>query len=327
MAEFELFDSKSSGGSSTKNLLKNKKFLAACGVTAVVALVLWYIKQRNAENSGTDYYEDGTMAIGYGGYPNYSGTDDSYNGWDESWQILLDNQEDKWQNLLDQQEDKYNQLLDKYDNTIANMEDKYENLLDKVDNMNVGSSVTGYSSGVTSVRSTIDEQAIIDQMKANSEMWWYTTNKTGQEQLHQQNQQLAAQIGADYDSATGTYWKNGQQLYTVDSGKTSTLVTGMGTKNASSGVASYVPNVDYQARINEAIRNNAGAATINALNEQRNNKIAATGNTSANTTYDKNTDYQALINSAKAQGASQQVIDNLTAQRNAKIKGENLTVN
>lgn len=322
MAEFELFDGKSSGGGSAKNLLKNKKFLAACGVTAVVALVLWYVKSRNSDDSsGTDYYEDGTMAIGYGGYPSYYGESD----YDTS-----DLWDDKWQNLLDQQDSKYQEMLDKYDNTISNMEEKYQNLIDKLENEDTGTQAGSYVTYVPtsySSRQTIDEQSIIDQMKANSEMWWYTTNKTGQEQLHQQNQQLAAQIGASYDSATGTYWKNGQQLYTVDSGKTSTLVAGVGSKSAASGKASYVPNVDYQARINEAIKNNAGAATINALNTQRNAKIAATGNTSANTTYDKNTDYQALINKAKAQGADQSVIDNLTAQRNAKIKGENLTVN
>lgn len=339
MADFQLEDIFGGGDSSPSKKKKQKKaFLIACIVVGIVALIMWYVRERGSGSTGTDYYEDGSAAIGYGGYPTTGGGYDETN-MDYYYQSMetmrdlydqsLETQDEKWQNLLDQQEDKYNQLLDKYDNSIANMEDKYLNMLDKLDSADndYGSSYS-YRGSMPSASDEIDTQALIEQMQENSHLYNVVDDRATKDYLHDENSRLAEQLGLTFDSKSG-YWldSSGRKAYSVYNTPTETKttpVTGTGSKTPSTGRVTYQNNVDYQSKINNAIRTGQSAATINALNEQRNAKIAATGNTKANVTYDKNTDYQALINQAKAAGASQSVIDNLNAQRNAKIAGENL---
>ncbi len=109
--------------------------------------------------------------------------------------------------------------------------------------------------------------------------------------------------------------------------------------DSNNSAVSYDSNVDYQARINEAVA--AGDMTSAAsLERQRNAKIDATGSTqqktnnysqyltsgtqnSAQTYYDKNVDYQSEINNAVATG-DMQTAAALERQRNAKIQGEGM---
>ena len=307
-------------GASTKSLFKNKKFVLLCVIVGVVALILWIIKENkkalSSSSEGTDYY-DGSQAIGYAGYGYPYGGDDSVSDYDwfyEKMDSLIESNDQKWESIVDQMNDKYDQMLDKYDQLMENLDKE-----DEKDNSWWGG---GYSGGSSS-SSKINEQAIIDMMQQNSNAWWDVTSEAGREALHDENIYLAGQIGAQYDGSTGTWWKDGQQLYTVDNANPQKLVTSTGTRQASSASVSYSNNVDYQAEINNALRSGASADVINSLNAQREAKIASTGNrVDANSSFDANTDYQALINQAKSVGADQSVIDNLTAQRNAKIAAQ-----
>lgn len=318
-------------GKSIKKFLKDNPFIVLCIVVGIIALILWWIRQKNAQEADAGYY-DGSQAIGYGGYgyPTVGAAEDGDNlDWyynkidsltdeydqkvsdlDEMYQQKFSDQEDKWTAAIDALQSKYDELYDKYDDLLNQDPGDYEY------------QPGGYASG----GSKLDIQAIIDQMEYNSNLWWDVTNKAGRDALHAENHYLGSLIGAEYDGKTGVWSIDGVPIYNVDKGDAMKYATGTGSKSAPNGNVSYVANVDYQSAINNAIKTGASASTINTLNAQRNAKIAAQGKTtqSANVSYDKNTDYQALINQAKASGADQSVIDNLTAQRNAKIKGENL---
>ena len=304
-------------GKSTKSLFKNKKFVVLCVIVGMVAIVLWIIKENKkamSSSSETDYY-DGSQAIGYGGYGYpYAGeeTDSDYDWFYDKLDGIMDANDEKWQNIVDQMNDKYDQMLDKYDD-----------ILDKLDRDNDAENDNYYSGGYVSGGgggSSINNQAIIDQMYANSNMWWDTVSEADREALHDENIYLAGMIGATYDSSKGLwYGSDGQPLYTVNRGNAieEAYQTTTGKKTASSPTVTYTQNVDYMAAMTKAINSGASADVINQLDKQRDAKIAATGG--SQTSYNPNTDYMALINKAKAAGADQSVIDSLTAQRNAKI--------
>ena len=308
-------------GKSTKSLFKNKKFVTLCVIVGMVALVLWIIKENkkalSASSEETDYY-DGSQAIGYGGYGYpYAGEDGTsdYDWFYEKMDGLMDANDEKWQTIVDQMNDKYDQMLDKYDSILEKLDgDDTEN-----DNYYSG----GYVGGSVSSGNKIDEQAIIDQMYANSHAWWDVADQSGREALHDENIYLAGKIGATYDSSKGLwYGSDGNPLYTVNRGNAieEAYQTTTGKKTASSPTVTYTQNVDYMAAMTQAINSGAGAAVINQLDRQRDAKIASTGGSQAS--FNPNTDYMALINKAKAQGADQSVIDSLTAQRNAKIAAQ-----
>lgn len=67
-----------------------------------------------------------------------------------------------------------------------------------------GGSFSG--SGSTSSR----EQTVVDMMKKNSDAWGTSSDK---EALNATNRELAKSIGATYNSAEGTYYKDGKPLY------------------------------------------------------------------------------------------------------------------
>lgn len=110
--------------------------------------------------------------------------------------------------------------------------------------------------------------------------------------------------------------------------------------DSSTAQVSYDPNVDYQARMNEAVKS-GDLTTAGMLERQRNAKLDATGGvqqktnnyqqylekgaqSSGSTYYDRDTDYQAEINAAKAAG-DMMTASLLERQRNAKISGEGIT--
>lgn len=324
----EIFESGGSGSNSVKKLFKNKKFLAACGVVAIVALIVFMRKQstqRDEEADGSTI--TGIEAMGYITYPTAGGSGgDSDLDW---YYNKIDSMQEDYDSKLADISSAYDEKLataeKNYSDSLDAMQKKYEDLLNRTTPSESGSNYYYGTTSSTQKGFSIDEQAIIDAMEQNSNLWWDATDKAGRDSLHSQNQILGSMIGATYDGKSGTWQKDGQTLFNVTKGDPMQSVTGTGNRSANGGSTSYVNNIDYQAAINNAIKSGASASTINQLNDARNAKIQATGNKSANTSYDKNTDYQSLINQAKASGASQSVINNLQAQREAKIKGENLT--
>ena len=57
------------------------------------------------------------------------------------------------------------------------------------------------------------ETAIVDIMKDNSETYNRISDSAYKKDLHAANERLGAQIGAEYDEASGKWYKNGYPLY------------------------------------------------------------------------------------------------------------------
>ncbi len=305
MAEMlDMFDDGPSGKNSTsgvKKLFKNKKFLAACAVVAVVALfVAW---RRNQETS----YFDGSQAIGYAGYPATGGSGDTGGASDTSYL-------DDYNATIDQIQKEYNSSLDsvtkEYDSTLDSM---YSNIND------LGNQITTLQEANEAQQLKAQRDLDLGQMKANSTLYHYTNDKATQDALHKQNAAIAAKYGWDYDEQSGQYFENGIPVYgRADLGPLPAGAQSVPAKpQASAGT--WEKNVDYQKKINEAILSGASGSQIDAINAQRDAKIRATGAKNVNSQFDKDTDYKALIDKARSSGASQSVIDNLSQQRQAKI--------
>ena len=62
--------------------------------------------------------------------------------------------------------------------------------------------------------SYIEEQRIKEEMQANSEAW-HTASDSEKKRLEAENQRLGSQLGATFDSASGTWSKAGETLYDV----------------------------------------------------------------------------------------------------------------
>lgn len=305
MAEMiDIFDDGPSGKSSpsgVKKLFKNKKFLAACAVVAVVALfVAW---KRNQETS----YFDGSQAIGYAGYPATGGGGGDPGGTSDTSYL------DDYNATIDQIQKEYNSSLDsvtkEYDSTLDSMYSNINDLSDQV-----------YTLQEANEAQQLKAQRDLDlgQMKANSTLYHYTNDKATQDALHKQNADIAAKYGWVYDEQSGQYFENGVPVYgRADLGPLPT--TQVVAPKVPTSSATWEKNVDYQKKINEAILSGATGSQIDAINAQRDAKIRATGAKNVNSQFDKDTDYKALIEKARSSRASQSVIDNLSQQRQAKI--------
>lgn len=117
-------------------------------------------------------------------------------------------------------------------------------------------------------------QADLAQMKANSELY----NALGSDQqstkdaLHRENMQIANKYGFNYDSGTGNYFTNTGSVVYLTAQQQAKATTGKTTSSVKQTV-DFDPNVDYQARINQAVASGASQSTINQLQAQRQAKI------------------------------------------------------
>ncbi len=74
------------------------------------------------------------------------------------------------------------------------------------------SSKTSSSSGSSGSSGSSNSSDVISQMKANSEAW-HSASDSEKKELAQKNQELGKSIGASFDSASGTWSKDGTKLY------------------------------------------------------------------------------------------------------------------
>ena len=93
---------------------------------------------------------------------------------------------------------------------------------------------TSMLTSVGATDSSSNTEAIIKQMKANSEAW-HTASETEKQRLEEENQRLGNSLGATFDSASGTWSNsNGSTLYTVNtSSKSSSGSSSSSSKSTS----------------------------------------------------------------------------------------------
>lgn len=247
--------------------VKKKPFLVAAVVVGGVALYgLW---KKSQTTDGSNYY-DGSQAIGYAGYPTVSSGGSSSSEYDY-YQSEIDRITDEYSSSLDDLETQYN-------STLVEMEKTYASQMD-----GLSSTVDSLTSDMDSLREANEAQSLaitrandLAQMKANSELYNALSGPEHQatrDALHAENLAIAEKYGLEYNPNTGNYYDEGTVVYTTSKQQVATY-SGK-TANTTPEPVSFDPNVDYQARINEAVKNGASSETVAQLQKQRQAKIDA----------------------------------------------------
>jgi hypothetical protein len=82
----------------------------------------------------------------------------------------------------------------------------FQELLNIIDQVNIA------SGGIGGIDYSTGNKSTVDLMKANSAEW-KSASAERRKELEADNQRLGSSIGATYDSASGTWWKDGNRLY------------------------------------------------------------------------------------------------------------------
>lgn len=248
--------------------VKKRPFLVAAVAVGAVALYGLYRKSQTAD--GSNYY-DGSQAIGYAGYPTVSSGGSSSSEYDY-YQTEVDRITEEYSNSLDDLESQYN-------STLVEMEKTYASQME-----GLSSTVDSLTSDLDTIRATNEAQSLaitrandLAQMKANSELYNALSgpeHKATRDALHAENLAIAEKYGLTYNSQTGNYYDNGTVAYTTSKQQVSTY-SGKTANTTKSEPVKFEANVDYQAKINEAVKNGASSETVAQLQKQRQAKIDA----------------------------------------------------
>lgn len=154
------------------------------------------------------------------------------------------------------------------------------------------------TAGLTNVgvtETTVSETEVIAQMKANSEAW-YNSSDTEKARLEAENKRLGKQIGASYDSVSGSWSKSdGSSLYTVNSStgsskRTSSTGSSKKTSSTSTNVKTNDSDIVAQMKANSQAWHTASDSDKEKLaskNQELGKQIGASYN-SASGTWSKN---------------------------------------
>lgn len=201
MVDFEkIGDTFEDGFDKVKDFTKKNKVLtiAIVGVGAFALYKFFTDKTNSQDNEYVSTYA--YVPTGYDGYPTMSES--------VSYDDVV--------NQLREETSDINK--DFYDEIMSGVSQQIEDISKIVeDNQNINKPIiigtTGYNSNL-STGSYLEEQRIIEQMKANSEAWYGATDEE-KERLHNENEYLGSLLGGSFDSGSGTWYKDGQTLYDV----------------------------------------------------------------------------------------------------------------
>lgn len=199
MVEFEkIGDAFEDGFDKVKDFTKKNKVLtiAICGVGAFALYKLYKDKTTDTEYVSTYAY----VPTAYEGYPTMS-------------------ESVSYDDVVDQLRTETSDInSDFYDEIMSSVSKQIEDVTKIIeDNQNITKPIiigtTGYGPNL-STGSYIEEQRIIEQMKANSEAW-HDASDEEKERLHNENVALGSLLGGSFDSESGSWFKDGNTLYDV----------------------------------------------------------------------------------------------------------------
>lgn len=247
------------GFKKVKDFTKDNKVL----VIAILAIGAFALYKLYTDDNSTDTeYTSGYAYVPttYDGYPTQS---ESVN-YNEVVEQLRTETTDLISEMMSYNEDFYNEMADSnnelYEDMIRSNEEFYDETMSDVSKLiedfqydnekqlsNIIDSIDNQSNKVNESLSYLEEQRkkqeeIIAEMKANSEAW-HTASEAEKKALEEQNQILGSLIGANFDSASGTWSLYGDSIYDVSNKNTSNYSTGDKTSVSSSSYDANTWNV------------------------------------------------------------------------------------
>lgn len=202
MVDFEkIGDTFEDGFDKVKDFTKKNKVLtiAICGVGAFALYKLYTDKATSQDTEYVSTYA--YVPTGYDGYPTMSESVSYDDVVDQLRTETSDINEDFYYETMSD----ISQLIDdmQYENNK-----KYEDIIESMNDYDENLTTMSY------LEEQRQRQSIIDRMASNSEAW-FSASDSEKERLHQENIVLGSILGADFDSASGSWSQDGLSLYNV----------------------------------------------------------------------------------------------------------------
>ena len=194
---------------------KNKIFTIAIIGVAGFALYKFFTGKQTSED--TEYVSTyAYVPTAYDGYPTMS-------------------ESVSYDDVLDYVDNMGNEFYNETMSSVSQLIESSQTTTDKgYPNIIISGSSDSYDSSASYIET--QRQNIIDQMQSNSEAW-HNASPEEKERLHNENLILGSSLGANFDSASGAWYKDGESLYSVsEKNKTNTstsMTTSVGAKDTS----------------------------------------------------------------------------------------------
>lgn len=262
-----------------KKTVKNKPFIAVAVGVGAVGLFVWWKKQKTTANNAVAY-----EPIGYGGYPEVSGSISGGSGGSDDSAL--------YEQLIYENSSYYEKLL-------GDMESSYTteiaDLNNRVDALH--SSALDSEERAATTAAALKREQTISQMRANSDLYNVITDRATKDALHAENQALAAEMGWTFDPTSGNYFEGNSVVYTTTKQEAGAINF---ANRPAAGQASnqYTNNAEYNKQVTESVLKSTAGASLG---------------------YDPSVDYSLAIVQAKETGASAEQIQALQTARQNKI--------
>lgn len=257
-----------------KKTVKKKPFIAVAVGVGAVGLFVWWKNQKRATNAVA--YE----AIGYGGYPEVSGSVSGGSGGS-----VGSDDSALYEQLIYENSAYYEKLL-------GDMESSYTTEIADLNNR-----VDSLTASAQNSEAALKREQTISQMRANSDLYNVITDKATKDALHAENMALASEMGWVWDGTSGNYYEGNSVVYTTT--KQEAGATNFATRPAAGQASNqYTNNAEYNKQVTESVLKTTANAGLG---------------------YDPSVDYSLAIVQAKETGASAEQIQALQTARQNKI--------
>lgn len=238
MVDFEeIGDTFEEGFDKVKDFTKNNKVFVFA-LLGVGAFALYKLYTNKTISEDTEYASTyAYVPTAYDGYPTMSES--------VSFDDVVEQMRTETNDINN---DFYHETISDVSKLIEDMQyendKKYENIIDSLEDYNNDND----NDNDIKTNSYLEEQRIKEQMQSNSEAW-HSASPEEKERLEAENQALGSILGADFDSASGTWSKDGESLYDVSvKNKTNTStanLTNVGVTESSSSKSSSSSSKPY----------------------------------------------------------------------------------
>ncbi|MBE7054403.1 MAG: hypothetical protein E7391_09090 [Ruminococcaceae bacterium] len=231
MVDFEKISDTFEDGfeNATKFVKKNKVFAIALLGVGAIALYRAYANKKTASSEATEYayvptYYDGYPSLDYDMSYGSGGTSTDYGAYYPDMESIKE------------------QVNNESNEDVSNVINSVNNSL----------------LSFTETLSYIEEQRKIDNVKSqmqNNSNLWYMASDEEKKALQESNKMLGASIGATFDSATGTWWMDGERLFY--------------TNNEISGITTPITSIDNS--INKNYNPSSTGDIVNVTSQMQSN--------------------------------------------------------
>lgn len=198
MADFEIFDGGSTGGSKKKKIDGKKVFLILAGVAAVAGLFV-LMKNRTGSTAAVYYPYSTDETVGTAG----SGSFISYSDLDSMMSEIGSNIDDVYKYVDSENDSMYSDFTNQLEDHVKDADNQMAEIVETNEQMDYEQSQEIYY------------QSQLNRMISNNRAYDLANTTEKKENLSRENQIIGKELGLTYHSKTGTWWKVDNETGTI----------------------------------------------------------------------------------------------------------------